>query len=301
MWPTFKEWRQVFRFGVFASFGLVLNEASQRLPEIIVGRILNVSATGYYSRGNSFITMFNQTTMDAIWPVASSSLAHMHREEQPLAEAYLRFVALVTGFAWPMLACLGLLAQPIILLLFGDQWLPSVPVAHALCLATAILLVGRINNATMNATGNVVPAFHSLAAAVPLQIGLLLLVTPKGIEYAAWAASAISLFFSLYSSHQALRLVDSGWARLLKTVFPSLLVTVVSIVPILAIDRFVQADDRTIYWTSFALKCPITVLAWFLALRVVHHPLRAEIATLWDYVRSDLSRRGRRATRGADQ
>ncbi len=287
MMPSLVEWRPIFRFGLFASSGLVLNEVSQRLPEITVGRLLGVADTGYYSRGNSFVTLFNQTAMDAIWPVASSSLAQLHREEKPLSDAYCHFVSFVTGFAWPMLAVLAIMAHPIILVVFGDQWLPSVPVAKLLCMATGVLLLGRINSAVLNATGNVVPAFHAQAVVVLLQFALLLVATPLGIEKVAWVAVAVAAVFSLYTTRQVLRLVQSGWRSLVAITARSLVITAGTVVPIVIMEAFGFGAHRSemAYMLISGAECILSVVAWVISLRLANHPLMTEITLIWNYAR----------------
>ena len=287
MIPSLVEWRPIFRFGIFASTALVLNEISQRMPEIIVGRVLGVAATGYYSRGNSFVTLFNQTAMDAIWPVASSGLAKLHRDDKPLIQAYRDFVSFVTVFGWPMLAVLAIMAQPIILVVFGWQWLPSVPVGRLLCLATACLLLGRINNAVLNSTGKVVSAFQAQAVVVFLQFGLLLVVAPGGLEGVAWAAVAVSAAYSLYTSVQVVRLLRCGWGDVFAALAPSLVITLATVAPLLllAMAGLLPTHGGFDGLLIAASECLAAVVVWLVALRLLGHPLHGEIVSVGAYLR----------------
>ena len=291
MRPALKEWKPIFHFGFFATLSSVLNEVFNRLPEITVGRVLGVAATGYYSRGNSFVTLFNQAAMDAIWPVATSGLAQLHREERLMPENYRHLIAFVTGFAWPMLAVLALLAQPIILFVFGSQWQPSIPVGKLLCLAAALFLVGRLNNAVLNATGRVVLAFRAQLAVVAVQLALLLVVSRLGITKVALTAIAVSVIYSFITTFQVVGLLRVNRRELLSTLAHSALIAACTAAPIVICEVSGLNDDAVgsvTYYLLSAVEGGVAVGVWVLMLLLTRHPLMGELKNAVASARSSL-------------
>ena len=81
-----------------------------------------------------------------------SDVEHMLRRLHELVSSarpmWKAVVACITAVAWPFFAMLGILAEPLIRILFGEKWLESVPVLRILCvhaiLVYTTLLVDQI-------------------------------------------------------------------------------------------------------------------------------------------------------------
>ena len=86
-------------------------------------------------------------------PVASATISRVHREEGNLHAAVLRGFSYMTGVVCPFLVMLALLAQPIVLVFYGRQWVDAIPVAQIFCVSAIITSSRAMGVLTLNAIG----------------------------------------------------------------------------------------------------------------------------------------------------
>jgi len=263
----------LIRFGGLAGLGACLGDLLQRLPELMIGRGLGSAAVGYYSRGNSLITLFNQVAMDALWPVAVSGLAKTHREERPLLDSYVELTACSSAFAWPALATLALLAGPFILLVFGEAWRPAIVVTPPLCLAAMCQHLVGLNRSVLSATGRVGGNLASQSVALVGLAGLLVIATPFGIVAVAWALALGAVFNAGLTLAQIRRQIALPVGRLGPVGLHALAVTGVTLLPLVAWDLVTAQAVEAIGWFGLVGRGLVAILAWGLALVLTRHPL----------------------------
>ena len=68
-WPGLTEIRNVVNFGKHASGIYILGQAGKSAPEMIIGRVLDMSSVAFFSRASGLIEIFNKTVMSAVMPV----------------------------------------------------------------------------------------------------------------------------------------------------------------------------------------------------------------------------------------
>ncbi len=290
--PSFKEWRRVCNFGFFVSGGSLLQELSQRLPDIVVGRMLGFSAAGFYSRGNGLVNLFELAFMNGVAPVASSAMAHLNRNDQSMVNPYLKMLGLTTVVAWPFLGMLALLAQPMVHLAFGDQWLPAVPIAQILCFGTAIGLLGRLGMSMFTATGHVRRLLAVQLIAVPAQALALLIGARYSTEMAAVGVGVGGLALASLSLYHSNRALGTTWLQIVSELTRSLMITVASLALPSAIV-LTNGIDLHNFWPPTLFAGIAGVASWSVCLFIVGHPIKSEILLVISKLRSaraDLTR-----------
>jgi O-antigen/teichoic acid export membrane protein len=290
-WPGFKEWRRLMAYGAAASGGQVLVGLGQRLPDIVIGRVLGFTAAGFYSRGCSFITLFNQTVLHAVWPVTVSALAALHREGKDLSQPFLKSFALLTCVAWPMLGALALVAPSIMLLAFGDQWMPAVPVARVLCLAAAVAIPNALSFSLTSAIGNVRLHMKAQAILLPVQFVLLILAARQGFEAAAWAAVAVETLQMILYGNASLAKIGATWGQMATACRASVAVGLAALCPSLAVT-WLRGFSTPLGWLELAGVGVATGAVWLAANFVFRHPLRHELTLAVRQLRGTLARVG---------
>lgn len=141
--------KTLFGYGSKLLLANVLSETYRNLQVMIIGKFFPKAEVGYYSQAKhlqdvpvtSIMTIVNQVT----FPVFSQLQGDMDQLERGLS----RSVKILTFLNFPLMMCLVIMAKPIFLLVFGEQWLDSVPYFQWLCGGFGLLLV--IHNANINA------------------------------------------------------------------------------------------------------------------------------------------------------
>ena len=119
--PGFKEWQRIANFGVQSSVSAIVTVIAMNMNDLILGRFW-VFRQLLYTVAQGLIYLFHRDMMDAVRNIAFPAFAQAVREDRDLLKDYLQAVNYVTVFAWPFYAFLGLYAQPIVRLMFGNQW-----------------------------------------------------------------------------------------------------------------------------------------------------------------------------------
>lgn len=278
-WPGISELRSVIRFGKYASGIYLFGQAGKSAPEIIVGRVLDMPSVAFLSRAGGLIEIFHKTVLRAILPVCLPYFAKSNREQGSVNAGYLRAVSYLTAIGWPFFAFLGIVAYGAIRIIYGTQWVASVPLAQILCLAALIEIVHYLAKEALIAAGRVDRSNLLQIGVQGSRIAGLLAVVPFGLTGACWgllAAAVFGLFFAQWMLREAtgLQTRDAALACL-----PSAYVTVVCIAPIaLWASLFDVGEENFIY----VVLCggAITGVTWLLTVRLFLPPLWTEITAL---------------------
>jgi O-antigen/teichoic acid export membrane protein len=153
--PRFRNMREILSFGSVSSLGNLAGLAGTSMPELIVGKVMNMAAVGYFSRATGLVQLFSHLIANALTPLTLPYFAQVRRDGRSLAEPYLQSVSQLTALAWPFFCVLLVLAYPVTRVLYGPQWDASVPVARLLCLSGAVAAVGLFATQAMVAAGQV--------------------------------------------------------------------------------------------------------------------------------------------------
>lgn len=155
--PTFSVPRGLF--GPMLAYGRsiiavnVLAALMFQVDQIAVGRLLGVTALGFYQMA----TRIPETTiMVLLWVVSKvmfPAFAKMHAEGGELKTAYLAATRAVSALTLPAAVGLFFLARPTILAFFGPQWEPAAPILAALALYVGIQSLDHHAGDVLKATG----------------------------------------------------------------------------------------------------------------------------------------------------
>jgi O-antigen/teichoic acid export membrane protein len=282
VWPTLRNWRQLMLFGVYSSGATLLLEVVERAPDLVVGRLVSLEGTGLFSRGNGLVTLFNAALVSAVDPVISSGLATLHRDRQDAREPLLRIFSYLSAIGWPILSILGLLAYPIIVIMFGRQWIAAVGVAQILCLSAALSLIGNVCQTYQAATGAVRANFWVQIVSVPIFVLGVAFGALHSLEGAAIGATAAGGIMTLISLLTLQRRIHLTWAAISRSVLPSLAITGLTSLPAVALIEMVGVEH---VWAISFMGGGGGVLAWLAGVFLVRHPLRFEVRLAASFIR----------------
>jgi len=131
-WESF---RQLFMFGSKLLLAGIISSLYNQLYTIVVGKKFSTTNLGYYNRASSFAGWFSvnlSTIIDrALFPV----LCSIKDDEEELEKKFLFYMRMASFFIFPLMLGIIALAEPIVVCLFREKWLPIVPLLRILCLA----------------------------------------------------------------------------------------------------------------------------------------------------------------------
>ena len=199
--PSLSEWRKVAAFGGFASGTSLLNECRISGPDLILGRTLGFTEVGLFSRAMGLRNIFNRMIVEAIMPVLLPVLSAKARANEDLRGAYCYALGAMNGLAWPFMALLAILADPLIRFLYGEQWVDAAPVLRWLALAAAINFINFILSPLLVSIGRVRDAFLAQLISVPVAMGMIVIASIYGDLETVAAATNLSALWAFIVGH----------------------------------------------------------------------------------------------------
>jgi PST family polysaccharide transporter len=156
---------------------------------LFIGRVLGAASLGLYTIGFRIpeLAILNvaHVAADVLFPAYSAL------ERGRLREGYITSLRYLTMLTVPLATGLAVLARPVVLVVFGHQWVGSIPVTRAIAaytlFATLAIPPGTILKVTRRAwlmVGFSIPVIFVLA-------GLLVIFTHEGILAVALATTAL--------------------------------------------------------------------------------------------------------------
>jgi O-antigen/teichoic acid export membrane protein len=289
--PTLVGCRRVLSFGTISSFVTVVNMAYDLLPRLALGKILGFDAVGLYSRAVTVCQLPDRAIVSALQPVVLPAMAARARAGGDLKDSYLRGHALMSAIQWPALIMLALLADPIVRVLLGEQWLEVAPLARLIALATMALAPAFMTYPLLVSVGRVRDTLASSLISLPPSVLIVVGAVSFGLEAVAaslFIAAPLQMLVALLFIRRAIGLT---WVELVHASRNSMILAIGTAL----LPGIVIAFSPT----GFVLDLQQTVLSilggalgWLTGLWLTDHPLKREIVAGWHLVKdsADLRR-----------
>jgi len=274
--PSFSEWRRITKFGVLTVAANLIGQIGARASDLAVGRIIGITETGLYSKAGSIGSMFNDNVLTAILGVAVPKFAADHRSDNELRTNFLRYMALITVFAWPFFAFAGITMPYTVAFLFGDQWAAAVPIGRILCIGNLVGMLGVLNWAIIIATGAVRENLSMQIRVQGVNVGLILIGCLGGLNGVAVAADVITLIGVIISYSYMSRLIRVSLLDVLRATRSSLAVALVSAIPPSVIYLAI-GDHHNHTFVILCLSGSAMCIAWLIAVFALKHPVKTEL------------------------
>ena len=132
---------QVRRIALFSTNMLgfnALNYWARSLDALLIGRYWGSGQLGYYNRAYSLMMYPYSMLHTAVTPVLHSALSTMQHDLARMRQTYLKLAKISLMISFSTVATFAVLAEPLVVTIWGTQWLPSVPAFRLLCVVAAI-------------------------------------------------------------------------------------------------------------------------------------------------------------------
>ena len=277
--PSLRHARRIVSFGAYSVGSNFIVAFGPNGTEIVIGRMLGLSAVALLGKGRSLITLFQQAIMAFIMPVAGALFARQSRDGSDVGKSFLQVLGLLTAIGWPSYIFMGFMAFPIIDILFGDQWYAAVPVAQIFCVAYGIALLHSMNNMTLEACGHARAAFRYQIILYPPTFLMVIAAAPFGLVAVA-GTTILSATAGLVLSYMFLgKVINVRAGQVARAVRKSALVAAITSVPPAAVYFWggIGPGNTVVPLLGAAV---MTGLVWLAAVFATDHEIKQEILRL---------------------
>ena len=255
---------KVFSFSAYQFSFQLLNYFSRNLDKLLMGRYMSLSQLGYYDKSYRLMMLPLQNIAYVVSPVMHPIFSEMQNDLRKLADSYRKVVRLLALIGLPLSVVLWFTAQELVLIIFGDQWQPSVPVFRILALSVGIQIV-------MSTSGSIFQAanatrmlffcglFSAALNTAAICTGIFAFGTTQAVAWCICISFAIN-FIQCYHALFCLTL-RTGWGAFWRSFLSPLLLSALVCLPLAAVEWLLPPMPMLV---SLAAKGAAALAVWLL-------------------------------------
>lgn len=204
--------------GNLLGFGTV-SYWSRNVDKLAIGRWIGSAGLGFYSLADKLMRLPLTNVTNITTTVMFPALSEIQHDVETVRRAYLRGTRMIALVTFPMMIGLSVLADPAILVVYGDKWREAIVLLQLLCFAGMAQSVYNTATWIFLSQGRTDILFRLGVYATIVRATSVLIGLHWGLVGVAWAYVLGSYLFILYPTwSSAGRLVNLGFGELLENI-----------------------------------------------------------------------------------
>lgn len=216
--------RKIFSYSAYQFLFNVINYFSRNLDKLLIGKYMGMSQLGYYEKSYRLMMLPLQNITQVITPVMHPVFSDFQNDPERLGSAYERIIRLLAFIGIPLSVLLFFTAEEVTLIIFGQQWLPSVPVFRILTLSVGVQIILSSSGSIFQAAGDtrslfICGMFSSVLNVAGMLLGIFRFGTLEAVAWCIVTTFCIN-FIQCYWQMYRVTLRRSIWGLLRQLVSP---------------------------------------------------------------------------------
>jgi teichuronic acid exporter len=256
-WESF---RRLFGFGSNILAAAVLDKFFTQVYKLLIGKLFAAATLGFYTQAGAFTNMVINTLFRTVQNVTFPVLSKIQDDREKLKDGYRKILRLSTFVIMPALVILGVLAEPVLTVLVGKKWLPSVPFLQLLCISGVTYHLSSINLNMLLVLGRSDLSLRlEFAKKMIIVSGILigLKFGIYGLVIGEVVSSYICLAINIFYSNALLRY---SFREQMADIFPSLLFSLLSGALLFVVGKITPGRFNITYLVIVSMAGGVTYL-----------------------------------------
>lgn len=145
--------KKLFGFGWKLLASSLLDQGYQSLSDLVIGKRFGALDLGLVSQGKRYPQALGSLLDGAIQPVMLSAVSRVQDDVVCVKRFVRRALKTSSYLVMPSMTAFGVVAEPVVCLLLGEEWLPCVPFLRMYCFVYALLPIHTTNLQAINGMG----------------------------------------------------------------------------------------------------------------------------------------------------
>lgn len=220
-----QSFKELFGFGSKLLLSGLIDTIYRNIYYLIIGKFYSAVQLGQYTRAEQFNSIFSSNLTTVVQRVSYPVLCSIQEDAERLKKTYKRVIKSTMLVTFACMLGLAAIAKPLILVLIGEKWLPSVAFLQIICFAGMFYPLHSINLNMLMVKGRSdlflrLEVVKKILAAIPMVLGVF-----YGIEFMLWGSVFISFVAYFLNSYYAAKLINySSWSQI-KDISPTFVVS----------------------------------------------------------------------------
>ncbi|MBU1086831.1 MAG: MOP flippase family protein [Candidatus Omnitrophica bacterium] len=245
--------KEIFHFSANITGFNIVEYFARNIDYLLIGKFLGAGALGFYTLAYKIMLYPLQNVSNIIGGVMFPAFSRIQDDLEKVRINYLKMIRAISLVTFPLMLGLFVLAPEFIRVVFGPQWTPVIPIVKILCFCGMFQSIE-------SAVGNIFRSQNRSDLHLRMQIFGTIIVTICISIGLQWGLKGVAYFYALYtfawvlfSFHVCNKLIGLGDNKLLKAIYPALLISgIITLVISLIKYFFLNTDLNVLLVSSFA-------------------------------------------------
>ncbi len=285
--PSLREVKQVGAFGWKMSYAQMAGHLNKSAPELIIGKFQGAHEVAIFGKAMSTTLLFTEMVFNGLSKVIEPAFAQKNRDNDDMKPSFLHATAALTVIAWPFFGFFLVMGEPIILFLYGEQWLESVPLLRIVSIAAMLFFTFNLTTRILVSKGRSERLANIQTQFLIVSVVCILIAVQYDLYAVAGAIIVERIYRAWVLSGDLRRELGVTYSDFAPIVSKGLAVTVISLIaPMLVL--IINISSQWHMFIQLMVSGTSWALSWLLAVYLVKHPLCVELDYLFHSVKQKL-------------
>jgi O-antigen/teichoic acid export membrane protein len=231
-----QSFRELFGFGWKLLVSGLIDTLWREMNQVIIGKFYSAATLGQYTRAQQFTNIFSTNLTSVVQRVSYPVLSEISDEKERMKLVYQKIIKVTMLVTFCCMLGLAAIAEPMVVTLIGEQWLPAVPLLQILCFQMMLYPLHAINLNMLQVQGRSdlflkLEIIKKIIGTVPLLLGIFI-----NIYWMLWG-SVVTGFISYYlNAFYSGRFLDYSIWQQVRDILPSFTVASVMAAAVYALS-----------------------------------------------------------------
>ena len=217
----------LFGFGSKLLIASVISSIYSNLYNIVIGKQFSASSLGYYTRADHLGNFPSQNIAGILSRVTYPILSQIQDDAERLKSIYIKYLQIACFTVFPLMMGLAALAKPLITIMLGEKWLPSVVLLQIMCVGLMFDPVCNINLNLLYVKGRSDLVLKLEIIKKTIAVAILVLSLPFGLVGLCIGRAIYGIVATILNMTYTKNFIDlSMWGQA-KLVLPSLVLSII--------------------------------------------------------------------------
>lgn len=262
--------KKIFSYSAYQFLFNIINYFSRNLDTLMIGKYMSMTLLGYYDKSYRLMMLPLQNITQVVTPVMHPILSDYQNDYKQLSSSYERIVRFLAFIGFPLAVLLFFTASEDVLIIFGNKWMPSIPIFRILSLSVGIQIVLSSSGSIFQASGDtrslfVCGLFSSILNVTGILLGIFWWGTLEAVAFCILTTFTIN-FLQCYIQMYLVTFHRSIW-NLFKQLISPIICSAIIAICLLPLSQSI--NNMNIFFT-FSVKCIVSFTIFGCYLQITH-------------------------------
>ena len=227
-----ERFKSLFTYGWKIFAASIIKVLYNDLRSLVIGKYYTAADLAHYNKGQSFPQLIESNFSGTIESVLFPVISKRQTSKEDMLAILRRAIKTTTFILMPLLAGLAAVAEPLVIVLLTDKWLPCVPYMQIICFTFMMMPIEIDNLQAIKAMGRSDIALKLEIIKKSIGVTLLIVSVPFGVKAIALSMLVGSVANAIVDAVPNRKLLGYKFSQQMLDILPNLVLSLVMFVAV---------------------------------------------------------------------